>query len=91
MVRLPGPAWACLAREQAQIWAGEGQRSHALGTLLGEEQIPYVHPDQPLEMVLRYVDRWPVIPVVNRANVRKLEGIISERDVLDRYRDLEGA
>jgi CIC family chloride channel protein len=87
MVRLPGPAWASLTREQALTLAGEGQQSHALGTLLGEEQIPYVHPDQPLETVLRYVNRWPVVPVVNRANVRKLEGIISERDVLDRYRD----
>ena len=88
MVRLPGAAWACLTRERAQMLAQEGMGSHALGTLLGEEQIPYVHPDQPLETVLRYVNRWPVVPVVNRANVRKLEGVISERDVLDRYRDL---
>ena len=30
---------------------------------------------------------WPVVPVVNRADFRKLEGIISQRDVLDRYRE----
>ena len=38
-------------------------------------------------MALRYVDRWPLVPVVNRADFRKLEGVVSEHDVLSRYRD----
>jgi CBS domain-containing protein len=33
------------------------------------------------------VDRWPLVPVVSRADVRRLEGVISERDVLERYRE----
>ncbi len=90
MVRLPGSAWACLTPETAQALIKQGKGSHALGTLLSDSHIPYVHPDQPLETVLRYVDRWPLVPVVNRANFRKLEGVISQRDVLERYRDFAG-
>jgi len=36
---------------------------------------------------LRYVDRWPLVPVVNRADLRKLVGVVSEHAVLNRYRD----
>jgi CBS domain-containing protein len=40
-----------------------------------------------LETALRYVDRWAVVPVVNRADLWRLEGVITERDVLERYRE----
>src|SRR5262245_3806688 len=30
--------------------------------------MPYLHPDPSLEAAPRYVDRWPLIFVVNRAN-----------------------
>jgi CBS domain-containing protein len=33
------------------------------------------------------MDRWPLLPVVSRADFRQLEGVISERDVLARYRE----
>ena len=46
-----------------------------------------MHPDLPLETALRYVDRWPLVPVVSRADFRQLEGVISQRDVLERYRE----
>ena len=41
-------------------------------------------------MALRYVDRWPLVPVVNRANLRELDGVITQHDVLERYRDFGG-
>lgn len=43
-----------------------------------------------LDMALRYVDRWQLVPVINRANLRELEGVITQRDVLERYRDFGG-
>jgi chloride channel protein, CIC family len=55
--------------------------------LLSEQTVPYLHPDLPLEVALRYVDRWPLIPVVSRANFGQLEGVISQADVLRRYRE----
>jgi predicted transcriptional regulator len=36
-------------------------------------------------MALRYVNEWPLVPVVSRANFGKLEGVISRDNVLERY------
>jgi CBS domain-containing protein len=30
---------------------------------------------------------WPLIPVVNRADFRKLEGVVSLADILEAYRE----
>jgi len=35
---------------------------------------------------LRYVDQTPLVPVVSRADLGKLEGIVTSEDVLARYR-----
>ena len=64
---------------------GGGKGAANLGSLLPIRHLPYLHPDHPLETALRYVDRWPIVPVVNRADFRQLEGIICQRDVLERY------
>ena len=37
-------------------------------------------------MALRYVDRWPIVPVVSRAHQSKIEGIVTQEGVLERYR-----
>jgi hypothetical protein len=63
----------------------EGKGELTLGSVLATRQIAYLHPDQPLETALRYMDRWPLIPVVSRADFRKLEGVISQQDVLRSY------
>ena len=65
----------------------EGKGAFTLGSLVAVHHVPYLHPDQSLDTALRYVDRWPLVPVVSRADFRKLEGLISQRDVLQRYRD----
>ena len=58
-----------------------------IAAALPMRRIPYLHPDHPLDTALRYVDRWPVVPVVSRADFRKLEGVVSQRSVLERYRE----
>jgi CBS domain-containing protein len=68
----------------------EGKGGEPIGSILENRQVPALHPDHPLDMSLRYVDRWQVVPVVNRANLRELEGVITQRDVLERYRDFGG-
>ena len=65
----------------------EGKGGFTLSSLLPVRQVPYLHPDHSLDTALRYVDRWPVVPVVSRADYRKLEGVVSQHDVLKRYRD----
>jgi CBS domain-containing protein len=36
--------------------------------------------------VLRWAGDWPVLPVVNRGDTGKLEGVLSINDILDAFR-----
>jgi len=87
LVRMSPGGWNSVTREQLTQLAGEGKGASKLGSLLPIRQVPYLHPDHPLEMALRYVDRWPIVPVVSRADFRQLEGVVSQRAVLERYRE----
>ncbi len=87
LVRLSPSGWSSVATQELRRMASEGKGSFTLGSLLTVRQIPYLHPDHSLDVALRYVDRFPLVPVVSRADYRKLEGVVSQRDVLERYRD----
>jgi CIC family chloride channel protein len=69
-------------------FGGDPERAEAhraLEAFLGKERTPLVFPDQPLASALRFFQRWPVLPVSNRASRGTLEGIVSLEDVLHRY------
>src|SRR5580658_11192970 len=85
LVRLDPTGWSIITRQALEIMVKEGKGNLTLGSALSGRQILFLHPDNPLETALRYVDRWPLLPVVNRADFRKLEGVISQQDVLKRY------
>ncbi len=92
LVRLNPEGWGCVTRQELRALAAEEQGGSSLNSLASSSlatigPVPFLHPDHPLEMALRYVDRWPVVPVVSRADVRQLEGVITQRDVLERYRE----
>ena len=48
---------------------------------------PHVHPDHGLDLALERMgsNQLDILPVVNRADVHKLEGIVTLRDVLEAY------
>jgi CIC family chloride channel protein len=48
--------------------------------------LPLVFPDESLDEVLRWVADWPMVPVVNRADLGKLEGIVALNDILRAFR-----
>jgi chloride channel protein, CIC family len=87
LVQLNPTGWSVVSTQELATMVKEGKGTLTLSSILAGRQIPYLHPDQPLEMALRYVDRWPMVPVVSRADFRKLEGVVSKGDVLNRYRD----
>jgi chloride channel protein, CIC family len=87
LVRLGPGGWAGVTRQELRALTAEGRGGASLNSIEAIGPIPFLHPDHPLETALRYVDRWPMIPVVNRADFGKLEGVVSQRDVLDRYRE----
>ncbi|MGC1453010.1 MAG: chloride channel protein [Candidatus Sulfotelmatobacter sp.] len=66
--------------------AAEGA-AQLLGQLVGGGTFPHVHPDQGLDLALDRMgaNQIEVLPVVSRADVHKLEGILTLRDVLDSY------
>ncbi len=87
LVRLSPSGWNSVTKQHLRVMVKEGKGGASLGSQLPVLQVPSLHPDHPLETALRYVDRWALLPVVSRADFRHLEGVISERDVLERYRE----
>jgi CIC family chloride channel protein len=58
-----------------------------LGELVDALAFPHIHSDQGLDLALERMggNQLDILPVVNRADVHKLEGIVTLRDVLDAY------
>ncbi|MGO8986534.1 MAG: chloride channel protein [Terriglobales bacterium] len=58
-----------------------------VGDLVDPIIFPHVHPDQALDLALERMgaNQLEILPVVNRGDVHKLEGVVTLRDVLDAY------
>jgi CIC family chloride channel protein len=58
-----------------------------LGELVDAQDFPHVHADQGLDLALERMgaNQIEILPVVSRADLHKLEGILTLRDVLDAY------
>jgi CIC family chloride channel protein len=54
---------------------------------VGALDFPHVHSDQKLDLALERMgtNQIEILPVVSRADVHKLEGVVTLRDVLDSY------
>lgn len=86
LIRLNPSGWNVIGRNALKTMVGEGKGDMTLRSVLPIRQIPHLHPDFHLETALRYVDEWPLLPVVSRVDQRRLEGVLSKDDVLQRYR-----
>jgi chloride channel protein, CIC family len=64
--------------------------SFTLAERLGSERTPVLFPDLPLSSALPHFQRWPLLPITNRAMRGSLEGAVSLQDVLDRYQQHKG-
>jgi CIC family chloride channel protein len=56
-----------------------------LSEQLGPERTPVLFPDLPLSSALPHFQRWPMLPITNRAMHGSLEGSVTLQTVLDRY------
>ncbi|MGO9086431.1 MAG: chloride channel protein [Candidatus Sulfotelmatobacter sp.] len=58
-----------------------------LAEIIREQTFPHVHQDQGLDLALERMgaNQIDVLPVVSRADMHELEGIVTLRDVLDSY------
>jgi CIC family chloride channel protein len=67
--------------------ATAGSETKQLKELLDRDDFPHLHVDHPLSLALERMGAYQVnaLPVVNRANIHKLEGIVTLKDVLALY------
>jgi len=79
-----GSWYAALRDELLGLTASE---ETPLEDALGVERTPRIYPDQALETTLGHFGRWPLLPISNRARLGALEGVVSQEDVLRRYRE----
>ncbi len=85
LVRMHPSGWNIISRDQLQRLFQEGKGELTLSSVLSAQSLPSLYPDLPLDSALRYVNDYPLVPVVNRANFRQLEGVISRDSVFKKY------
>jgi len=76
-----------VSRTSLQHALAEGHATKRLAEFVDSRDFPHVHSDHSLHFALDRMgaSRLDVLPVVSRADVHKLEGIITLRDVLNTY------
>lgn len=88
--------WGMIRNSEIEKAIAEGESDKKVAEILSEgsrsghptsDELPHVHPDHSLGLALERMGAsgLNVLPVVSRANVRELIGIIVLRDILDAY------
>lgn len=77
--------WRGISKEQLQSLVDAEEGGEMASSLPPEEPLTCLHPDQPLEEALRFISDSPLLPVVNRADLTKLEGVVTLADILEAY------
>jgi CIC family chloride channel protein len=78
--------WALARRSTLEEAAKSGKGALPLAELVSSSRSPRLHPDQSLDLALRLMRDAPFLPVVHRADARRLLGVLSLDDILAAYR-----
>ena len=87
LIQLWDGSWYAMSQDELTSAAATLTGNTPIERALKQDRTPLLFPDLPLDNTLRYFPRWPLLPVLNRANKNKLEGVITLEDVLKRYRN----
>jgi CBS domain-containing protein len=76
-----------MSRTENPPTLANGEEATQLRELVNAPDFPHVHPDHPLYMALERMGaaKLDVLPVVSRANVHHLMGVVVLRDILNSY------
>jgi CIC family chloride channel protein len=76
-----------LTREMLKHAVADGKKEQPLESLVEALHVSHIHADHPLHLALERMSRQhlDVLPVVNRADIHKLEGVVTLADVLDSF------
>ena len=86
LVRRTPAGWSLVKKDEIARMASLGKDQWSLGSVLQAERLPQLHPDHPLDTALRYIHDWPILAVVHRADVQRIEGVLTIDDILTAYR-----
>jgi CIC family chloride channel protein len=85
LVRMHPSGWSVISRDQLLRFFREGKGELTLASVISLQVLPSLYPDLPLDSAMRYVNDYPLIPVVNRADSHRLEGVVSRDSVFKKY------
>jgi chloride channel protein, CIC family len=86
LLRMRAGEWWLLDREDVMRLAPDASPTTTAIRAKSKGPIPYLFPDQTLSEALAVMADWPVLPVANRADLAKLEGILTLEDTLMAFR-----
>lgn len=86
LLRMRPGEWRLIEREEVRRLAADSGSAKSAGQADFKGPLPMIFRDEPLEEVLRWAGDWPVLPVVSRADLGKLEGVLTLSDILRAFR-----
>jgi len=78
--------WHFVERSELQRLAADASQPHTLAEASSKGALPFVFRDMSLEEALHWAGDWPALPVLSRADLSKLEGVITLDDILKAFR-----
>jgi CIC family chloride channel protein len=81
--------WYGVTKEMLRGAALAWDSDVGVASVLRWPPLPHVHPDHALDVALSRLGDAPFLPVVHRADLTKLEGIVSLEGILKAYRDAQ--
>ena len=86
LLRMRAGEWWLLDREDVLRLAPDAARTTTPIHAKSKGPVPYLFRDQSLAEALQVMGDWPVLPVASRADLGKLEGILTLADTLHAFR-----
>jgi chloride channel protein, CIC family len=86
LVSSPTGRWSVVKRSELEEAARHGRQMEIVGDAAPGTRLSRLHPDQPLELALRFLHGSELLPVVHRAEPRTLLGVLSLENLLSSYR-----
>ncbi len=85
LVAFPDGTWSTIAAGALLGSRPQTNGRKSLREAFHLELVPRLYPDQAVDVALRYLGAYPLLPVVNRAHPDQLEGVITLEDIHRAY------
>lgn len=86
LLRVRAGEWRLLDPDDLQRLANDGAPVHSASEVKSKGPLPLLFPDESIEEAMRWLGDWTVIPVVSRADLGQLEGVLTFQAVLKAVR-----